>query len=90
LYKPFDEISGGQKQRIIIAICMSLDRKILLLDEPTSALDNESIDDLIALVKRIKNMTLLSASHNPLWIKAMDQVVELGEFKGFNSLAAKK
>jgi len=90
LFKSFDEISGGQKQRIIIAICMSLERKILLLDEPTSALDNESIDDLIALVKRIKNMTLLSASHNPLWIKAMDQVVELGDFRVFNSFAEKK
>lgn len=74
--KPFDEISGGQKQRIIIAICLSLGRKILLLDEPTSSLDNESIDDLLALVKRLENITLLSASHNQLWINAMNQIVE--------------
>ena len=37
----FKEISGGQKQRVVIAICLSLDRPIILMDEPTSALDED-------------------------------------------------
>lgn len=75
--RPFDQMSGGQKQRIIIAVCLSLGREILLLDEPSSSLDDESVNSLIRVVKNLKNVTIVSASHNPKWINAMDQVVRL-------------
>lgn len=76
-HKPFNEISGGQKQRLIIAVCLSLGRKIVLLDEPTASLDDESIDLLIQTVKSIKDVVVISASHNQKWIEHADKCVYL-------------
>ena len=73
----FDEMGGGQKQRIVIALCLSLDRDILILDEPTSSLDNESIDKLGNLVAGLTGKTILSASHNPRWISFSTKTISL-------------
>ncbi len=75
--KPFDKLSGGEKQRIIIACCLSLNKQIILMDEPTSGLDNESLNIIIDLVKNLKNKTIVSVSHNPIWLKSCDKVIEL-------------
>ena len=75
--RSFDEISGGEKQRIIISVCLSLGRKILLLDEPTSSLDDESIGRIIKVIRNLSDVTVVSASHNPEWIRAMDYSIDL-------------
>jgi ABC-type multidrug transport system ATPase subunit len=67
LERAFDAMSGGQKQRVIIAICLSLGRKIILLDEPTASLDDEAIGKLIDVIRQLKEVTVISASHNPEW-----------------------
>ncbi|TKG97251.1 ABC transporter ATP-binding protein [Puteibacter caeruleilacunae] len=77
LDKDFREISGGQKQRIIIAICIALDKEIILLDEPTSSLDEESIALLIDTMKSLNEKTIVSASHNQTWLNSVDQIIEL-------------
>ena len=77
LSRPFDEMSGGQKQRIIIAICLSLDRDIILLDEPTSALDDESTGNLVKVIKGLNRKTIISASHNPIWLRSSDKTILL-------------
>lgn len=73
----FMKISGGQKQRIIIAICLGLDKKILLMDEPTASLDDDSIGLLIKTIGSLKNKTVVSASHNQQWAKNCDRIIEL-------------
>jgi polar amino acid transport system ATP-binding protein/putative ABC transport system ATP-binding protein len=77
LTKDFDIISGGQKQRIIISICLSFDKKIILLDEPTSSLDKTSISSLIEVIHSLKGKTILSASHNQQWINSMNRTISL-------------
>jgi polar amino acid transport system ATP-binding protein/putative ABC transport system ATP-binding protein len=75
--RKFDQMSGGQKQRLIVAVCLSLERKILLMDEPTASLDAESTEELIKVVKNLKNITIVSASHNPIWIESAKKVINL-------------
>ena len=77
LSRSFDEMSGGQKQRIVIAVCMSLEREILLLDEPTASLDDEAIDALIECIKGLENTTVVSASHNSKWLNAAGRVISI-------------
>jgi polar amino acid transport system ATP-binding protein/putative ABC transport system ATP-binding protein len=71
----FNIISGGQKQRIIISICLSLEKKIILIDEPTSSLDKKSISSLINVIKSIKGKTIVSASHNQQWINSTGRTI---------------
>lgn len=77
LSKGFGEISGGQKQRIVLAVCMSLDREIVLMDEPTSSLDEDTIALLIKLMEKHPEKTVLSATHNQSWLQHADKVIEL-------------
>ncbi len=77
LDKSFDKISGGQKQRIIIAICLGIDKPIIIMDEPTSSLDDNSIILLIDMVKGLRGKTIVSASHNAEWINSSDKVIKL-------------
>ncbi len=77
LGKDFQKISGGQKQRVIIAICLSINKPIVLMDEPTSSLDEVSIQLLLKTLKGLKNKTILSASHNSTWIDNSNRIIEL-------------
>jgi putative ABC transport system ATP-binding protein len=77
LEKNINEISGGQKQRMVLSICLSLGRKIILLDEPTSALDDESIKKIIEVVFGLKDITVISTSHNPKWIENCDKKIKI-------------
>jgi ABC-type bacteriocin/lantibiotic exporter with double-glycine peptidase domain len=77
LDKGFDKISGGQKQRVIIAICISIDKPVIIMDEPTSSLDDKSITMLIDMIKGLRGKTVVSASHNAEWINSADKVIEL-------------
>ncbi len=77
LGRSFDEMSGGQKQRVVIAICLSLQRRIIIMDEPTSSLDDESVGRLVQVVKSLENTTFISASHNYKWIRSAGKVIAL-------------
>ena len=75
--KDFSKISGGQKQRIIVAICLSIDKEIILMDEPTSSLDENSICLLIKLINSLENKTIISASHNQTWLNNANKIINL-------------
>ncbi|MFP4556863.1 MAG: ATP-binding cassette domain-containing protein [Bacteroidales bacterium] len=75
--KNFSKISGGQKQRVVIAICFALHKDIVLMDEPTASLDDESTSQIINTVKGFNGSTIVSASHNQLWVKSADKIYDL-------------
>ncbi len=77
IHKNFSKISGGQKQRIIIAICLALDKEIILMDEPTASLDDDAINLLIKTIRTFKDKTIVSASHNNLWVSAAEKTYQL-------------
>jgi len=77
LSKDFTKISGGQKQRVVIAICLSIDKNIILMDEPTASLDSAAIDALLETLSAMREKTILSASHNEKWLRQAERVIEL-------------
>ncbi len=87
LEKPCKRISGGEKQRIAILRALLLDKSIFLADEVTSALDPESKAAVMNELFR-PEITLLSVSHDPDWIKACNRVVEIDRHQLTESVVA--
>ena len=58
-------LSGGQQQRVAIARALALEPAIMLFDEPTSALDPELVNDVLAVMRELREggMTMLVVSH---------------------------
>lgn len=77
--KRVNEISGGQRQRLMLASAVLLRRPFLLIDEPTSALDTDSVECVLALLRECtqKGITILTVSHDAVFIKGCDQVIEM-------------
>jgi len=59
-------LSGGQMQRALFARLLLHDAQILLLDEPFTALDNDTIADLLALIRRwhAQGRTIIAVLHD--------------------------
>jgi len=59
-------LSGGQMQRALFARLMLQDAPVILLDEPFNAVDEQTIQDLMALVKQWhrQGRTILSVLHD--------------------------
>jgi D-methionine transport system ATP-binding protein len=68
------QLSGGQKQRVAIARALASQPKVLLSDEATSALDPETTNNILDLLKNIRdtlNLTILLITHEMSVIKAI-------------------
>jgi ABC-type sugar transport system ATPase subunit len=63
--QPASALSVGQQQVIEIVKAMSFSPKILLLDEPTSALATKEVEQLFALVRRLRDrgVTMIYITH---------------------------
>jgi peptide/nickel transport system ATP-binding protein len=61
------ELSGGMMQRVMIAIAISCDPQLLVADEPTTALDVTIQDEVLELLRRLRNergLAVLFVSHD--------------------------
>lgn len=62
---PF-HLSGGQRQRVAIARALAMKPHLMLFDEPTSALDPEMRDEVLSVIKALRdeeNMTMIVVTH---------------------------
>jgi ABC-type multidrug transport system ATPase subunit len=75
--KEYSDLSTGQRQRVGIALCLLLDKPILMLDEPTSALDKASKERVLQHLKKGEPRTILSTSHDPWWVERCDRIIDL-------------
>jgi lipopolysaccharide export system ATP-binding protein len=61
-----DLLSGGERRRTEIARALSVDPKFILLDEPFAGIDPIAVEDIQAIVARLKykNIGILITDHN--------------------------
>jgi D-methionine transport system ATP-binding protein len=76
------QLSGGQKQRVGIARALATDPKVLLCDEATSALDPETTEQILKLIKDIRdrlNLTVVLITHEMAVVKEIADRVAVME-----------
>lgn len=69
-------LSGGEKQRLAVARALLLERPLWMMDEPTSALDENGRNSLLALLRE-QAVTIVSVSHDPVWVQSADEVYRM-------------
>ena len=66
------QLSVGEQQRVELVKTLCLGARFLILDEPTSALTPQETDELIALLKKMKNeLSIIFISHKLGEVKAL-------------------
>lgn len=86
------QCSGGMRQRIVIAICLALNPKLLIMDEPTTALDvvvQREILQRIDVLRRELGFAVLFITHDlGLMVQVSDRIGIMLEGKLVESNAA--
>lgn len=61
-----DQLSGGQKQRVALARTLVSGVKVMLADEPTGALDRKNAENIIRLLRNLKEfgVTVIIVTHD--------------------------
>ncbi|MCR5584151.1 MAG: ABC transporter ATP-binding protein [Lachnospiraceae bacterium] len=86
-YRKISELSGGERQRVAIAAALITRPGIVILDEPVSAIDANVQEQILALLKKLKETfgcSYIFISHDPEVIaKICDRVlvIEDGSIK---------
>lgn len=62
--KLISNYSKGMLQRLGLAVILYYDSEIIILDEPTSGLDPIGREEILTIIKSLKNKTILMASHH--------------------------
>ena len=71
-------LSGGQRQRIALARAFYHGRNVLVMDEATSALDNETEQEIVDEIRRLKGqMTTVVIAHRLSTIRYCDRIYYL-------------
>ena len=76
-------LSGGQKQRVAIADALVRNPEILILDEATSMLDPSGKEEILSMIKKMKdenpNLTVISITHDIEEAYLSDRIILLNE-----------
>jgi len=75
-----NQLSGGEQQRVAIARAIVVDPQLLVADEPTGDLDAKNADDILTLLRQLKNefrKTVVMVTHDPRAERYVDQIFHL-------------
>ena len=81
------ELSGGEQQRTAIARALMNQPEIILADEPTGNLDAKNTERILEIFMdlRVKfGITIVSASHDPLFAKTFPKVLKMKDGRLFS------
>lgn len=78
--RPLNRLSGGEKQKVALASILSIDPEIILMDEPTANLDPKATEEMVKLIKFLRDhlsKTIVLVEHKlKEFINIVDEIVE--------------
>ncbi|MFJ7498646.1 macrolide ABC transporter ATP-binding protein/permease MacB [Serratia grimesii] len=77
-YRP-SQLSGGQQQRVSIARALMNGGQVILADEPTGALDSHSGEEVMTILKQLREQghTVIIVTHDPAVAQQAERVIEI-------------
>lgn len=73
-------LSGGEQQRVAIARAIVTDPDLIVADEPTGDLDARNAEDVLSLLRQMKNdfgKTIVMVTHDPRALRFVDVIHHL-------------
>ena len=80
LYEYFFDLTTSQKTKIAIILCLMSDKELILMNEPTISLDYKSIQSLIKILKKQKQLgkiIIIITNNQDFLLKISDRVITI-------------
>ena len=74
-------LSGGQKKLIQLAKVFLSKNEIILLDEATSSLDKKMTDNVINVIKKMKDHTFIIITHKKEIVEISDRIININKYR---------
>ncbi len=74
------QLSGGEQQRVAVARALATNPAIIIMDEPTGNLDQKNSDNVLAMIRALREQTgttFIIATHDPKVASSADRAIRI-------------